>query len=553
MPNAIKYSATSETRSLRSGNFYIGVGDIGKGPTSETGYWNGMVIPNSGYLLVLNKASQGPSYHTANSDSELISIVNQHSGNSYTTVSQCFSWAAGQSTAMIMNKNYPSIVTDSLGLALDGGFVSSYPKTGSTWYDVSTSSLNVTGCQFGDDNGDYTLLSNTNDAQTSSSNLLNTDYHSIQIIIQFKGSASYPNGWTGGWEQFIGYYSAGSDRSPGIWRFPDSRTIHWTYNPGNTSVNFGMDVNQTQFSLDRNFHVCMVKDGGTGIAYVNGVAVLTSGVVNPKVAGDSVFRFYDYYTADLLDIKSCFVYKKALSQDEVLQNYYLGPIITSGLTLALDPGTPCCNDTSTTITDLTQNQWVWNYEDTVTRSQDFGGILRLNSGRIYRDSISWYGNYTFSFWVKIVGSPASGNFYTESFRGSGGCARVYSTMNSNGTFSYNIWDNSSIATFGTGSRSVTTTTNVQDGNWHQITCVWSNGSSNRSRGVYVFVNGVQEGYQDMIGNDGSYASMHLGGAFGCVGTYTFNCYLGPVQQYSNIALNDGQIRHNYHAQITRFK
>ena len=35
----------------------------------------------------------------------------------------------------------------------------------------------------------------------------------------------------------------------------------------------------------------MVKDGGTGIAYVNGVAVLTTGVVNPKVAGDSVFRF----------------------------------------------------------------------------------------------------------------------------------------------------------------------------------------------------------------------------------------------------------------------
>lgn len=553
MPNSIKYSATSESRSLRSGNFYLGVGDVGKGPTSETGFWNGMTIPNSGYLVVINKASGGPSIHTAKSDSELVSIVNMHSGNSYTTVSQCFSWAAGQSTAMIMNKNYPSIVTDSLGLALDGGFVSSYPETGSTWYDVSTNSLNVTGCQFGEDNGDYTLLSNTNDAQTASSNLLNTDFHSIQIVIQFKGSASYPNGWTGGWEQFIGYYSAGSDRSPGIWRFPDSRTIHWTYNPGNTSVNFGMDTNQTQFSLDRNFHVCMVKDGGTGIAYVNGVAVLSSGVVNPKVAGDSVFRFYDYYTADLLDIKSCFVYRKALSQAEVLQNYYLGPIITSGLTLALDPGTPCCNDTSTTITDLTQNQWVWNYEDTVTRSQDFGGTLRLNSGRIYRDSIYWYGNYTFSFWVKMVGAPTYGNFYTESFRGSGGCARVYSTMNANGTFSYNIWDNSSISTFGTGSRSVTTTTNVQDGNWHQITCVWSNGSSNRSRGVYVFVNGVQEGYQDMIGNDGSYASMHLGGSFGCVGTNSYNCYLGPVHQYSNIALNDGQIRENYHAQINRFK
>jgi hypothetical protein len=220
--------------------------------------------------------------------------------------------------------------------------------------------------------------------------------------------------------------------------------------------------------------------------------------------------------------------------------------------MSLDPGTPCCNTTSTTITDLTTNQYVWNYEGTVTRSQHFGGTLRLNSGRITRDSISWYGNYTFSFWVKMV-STLDGYFYTENFRGEGGCARIYSTMNSNGTFSYNVWDNSSVATFGTGSRSVSTTTNVQDGNWHQITCIWSNGSSNRARGLYVFVNGVQEGYQDMIGNDGAYASMHLGGSFGCVGTFASNSYIGPVQQYSYVALNDGQVRQNYNAHFTRFK
>jgi len=552
VPNAIKYSATTETRSLRSGNFYLGVGDISKGTTAQSGFWNGLPIPDDGYLVYVNKASGGPSIHTARSESELISIINKLAGASYTTIAECFSWAAGQTTTMILNKNFPSIVTDSLGLALDCGFVPSYPETGSTWFDCSTNELDVSGGQFSTVNGDFALLSNTNDAQTASSNLLNTDYHSIQLVLQFKGSATYPNGWTGGWEQFIGYYSAGSDRSPGIWRFPDSRTIHWTYNPGNTYVNFGMDTNQTQFTLNRNFHVCMVKDGGTGTAYVNGVAVLSTGVVNPKVEGDSVFRFFDYYTADLMDIKGCFVYRKALSQSEILQNYYLGPIVTSNLTLALDAGTPCCNNTSTTITDLTTNQFVWNYEETVTRSQDFGGTLRLSNGRIYRDSIAWYGNYSISFWVKMI-SVQSGNFYTESFRGSGGCARVYSTMNSNGTFSYNIWDNSSVSTFGTGSRSVTTTTNVQDGNWHQITCIWSNGSSNRSRGLYVFVNGEQEAYQDMIGNDGSYASMHLGGAFGCVGTSSFNCYLGTVQQYSYVALSDGEVRQNYNAHFTRFK
>jgi len=57
----------------------------------------------------------------------------------------------------------------------------------------------------------------------------------------------------------------------------------------------------------------------------------------------------------------------------------------------------------------------------------------------------------------------------------------------------------------------------------------------------------------MIGNDGSYASMHLGGSAGCVGTYAFNCYLGSVQQYSGVAFNDGQVRQNYNAHFTRFK
>jgi hypothetical protein len=42
MPNAIKYNLSSETLALKKGNFYIGTGDVGKGPTSTTGYYNGI-------------------------------------------------------------------------------------------------------------------------------------------------------------------------------------------------------------------------------------------------------------------------------------------------------------------------------------------------------------------------------------------------------------------------------------------------------------------------------------------------------------------------------
>jgi hypothetical protein len=180
------------------------------------------------------------------------------------------------------------------------------------------------------------------------------------------------------------------------------------------------------------------------------------------------------------------------------------------------------------------------------------GYKTLSNSRVKR-FLGWYGNYTISFWIKMVDLSFSGYFYTESNRGPSGCARVYSYINSNGTFTYNVWDNSSFGTFGTGNFAVTTTTNVRDGNWHQITCIWSNGNSNRTRGIYVYCDGVQEAYTDMIGNDGSYASMHLGGASGCVGEVASNSYLGPILQYNNVALTNNQVQQNYNAHAGRFR
>ena len=60
MPNPIKYSASAQTLALKKGNFWIGTGDVGKGPTSTTDYYNGITPPAGGYTIYLNKASGGP-------------------------------------------------------------------------------------------------------------------------------------------------------------------------------------------------------------------------------------------------------------------------------------------------------------------------------------------------------------------------------------------------------------------------------------------------------------------------------------------------------------
>ena len=57
MPNTIKYSTTGDTLSLRKGNWFIGVGDTSKGPTSSTGHWAAINPPSGGYTIYENKVA----------------------------------------------------------------------------------------------------------------------------------------------------------------------------------------------------------------------------------------------------------------------------------------------------------------------------------------------------------------------------------------------------------------------------------------------------------------------------------------------------------------
>ena len=142
MPNSIKYSTDSQTLALKKGNFYIGTGDVDKGPTSTTGYWNGITPPVGGYTIYLNKASGGPSIYVASNDTQLISLTNRIAGSSYSTVAECLTYFVGQTDKMVFNIDYPPIVTNGLTANLDVTCVASYPNTNTTWYDLSTSTNN---------------------------------------------------------------------------------------------------------------------------------------------------------------------------------------------------------------------------------------------------------------------------------------------------------------------------------------------------------------------------------------------------------------------------
>jgi hypothetical protein len=174
MPNAIKYNVSAETLALKKGNFWIGTGDVGKGPTSSTGYYNGITPPSGGYTIYLNKETGGPSIYVASNDSQLISLTNTIANQSYTTANECLVYFAGQTDKLCVNRDLDSIITSGLTFYIDGSIVSSLPKSGSTVYDMCSFKSNdftlINGAQYDSTNGGTMYLDGTDDYIISTKN-----------------------------------------------------------------------------------------------------------------------------------------------------------------------------------------------------------------------------------------------------------------------------------------------------------------------------------------------------------------------------------------------
>jgi hypothetical protein len=172
MSNVVKYNESLESETIRTGNFWIGVGDVGKGPTDITGFWNGVKPPNNGYTVYLNKPNNGPSIYQCFNDAELIETTNIISNNNFTTIFECFHYYQSQTDKFCVDKDYVTIVTKGLFFNLDASFIPSYPRSGNIWYDISkfnliseingaTFSTEFEGCLVFDGIDDYVVISPT--------------------------------------------------------------------------------------------------------------------------------------------------------------------------------------------------------------------------------------------------------------------------------------------------------------------------------------------------------------------------------------------------------
>ena len=100
--NHFKFGASGINSATRGG-FSVGVkGGADYGPTSQTGFWNGVKPPVGGYTIYVDKASQGPSIHVAYNDTECIKML-LHMGATGTTISDVLSWASTQSNMVVLS------------------------------------------------------------------------------------------------------------------------------------------------------------------------------------------------------------------------------------------------------------------------------------------------------------------------------------------------------------------------------------------------------------------------------------------------------------------
>lgn len=328
MPNSIKYDANTQSQALKKGNFWIGTGDVGKGPSSSTGYFDGVTPGSNQYIIYYNKSGSNRIYYCANGD-QVYTITNRLKGQSFTTLESALAYIATQSDMLCTNINYPPIVTNGLVMNFDAAFVPSYPLSGTSMYNNTYSATTATlynGISWADYGvGGAFLFDGIDDAITLNYSFTDFSFVGEPFSLCVWARKTQTNPQTRVVQRGIG-------GGGGYWGFGFTNGTQISFFIGNNSTG------TTQFStsniISNNtwyYLVSTYDNNGTAKLYLNGVDVTGTPVTLVNVTPPSYFICYnlglynctiggykEYYKGYIAQHSS---YNRVLSPAEVLQNY----------------------------------------------------------------------------------------------------------------------------------------------------------------------------------------------------------------------------------------
>jgi len=402
MANIVKYNLSTSPNSIQSGNFNIGVSNT---PTDLTGFYNGICPINRGYTIYIDKASNGPSIYAPKDDEELIGITNRLGGN-VTTAGEALVWITSQSNMTVLNSNYPPILTSGITLNLDASFVSSYPTTGTTWYDLSGNDYSgaTTNSNISYDNripGALTLSDGGYiegiGASSSFSFIQNTGVFTISALVKPEEQTTEGELMSNYRERGQGFFLGCGGTSSGILDFRIDNL-----NGGGYVVN-----NQLQdFFLDDSWVLITIVGDGSNIKYYkNGVLFSTSGALGTFGTGNSQRNLYVGFSNVYIEkywigkISQILIYNRTLSSQEVLQNYnaILNKFIPrDNLILSLDAqNTNLYATSATTAYDVSGNDYNGTLTNGVQYVANGDGSWRFDNVNDFIDNVGTTSSFSF--------------------------------------------------------------------------------------------------------------------------------------------------------------
>ncbi len=554
IPNKIKYTSgitTSDTIKVK--NFGIGMVDGGRyGPTSETNFWMGISPSTSGYTIYGNKEVLGPVIYGPQNDAELIEFAKKIVNPNITNVGQALlGFITGATDAICVNRDYESIVTSGLVMNLDAGYTPSYPRTGTTWYDLSYSGNNgtlINGPTYSNVSGGTLVFDGVDDyvnCAASSSLDLNSDL-TINIWVY---STKIMNG--------VGVVTKGplsSDYDYMLYITANSSLV--TFYKKN-SLGVAESMGFLSSLVNRWVNICFTKQGTAIRSYENATQKTTAtfSTSDIRITSNSLKIGNGWSSAYGGNIPIVQIYNRALTATEVLKNYqeqfprFLGEnIVTNGLALYLDAGYGTSYPTTgTTWYDVSG----YNNNATLVNGPSFNSG---NGGSIVFDGTDDYGftsattslgnSNTVCAFIKLNGLQTNSS-------GAGLSGGTIYTSTANGVDNYLGISGNKLYLFATEIADVnnfgligTTSLDTSNSVWYYVTSV-INGNT-----ATIYINGVLEA---TVTQSFIIASWSGNGFIGCRTTTTrlLKGSIANISVYSR-ALTQSEILQNFNAQKSRF-
>jgi hypothetical protein len=278
-----------------------------------------------------------PSYN--NSSANIVYAANTLPGSprNFTTTASAYNWAVTNNFFINNSDNpIPRIDADGMVLYLDARQASSYPQTGSIWYDVSgyNNSGSLTNGPIFNTNGAIMFDGVDDFVSVATNTILNLTQTGGAVGVWFKTSTPATGSLKGNLVAKTDTYVEG------YWLTKYNSTLRMSLFGASGGGFIEMIGNKN--IVDNRWHYTIATWNSSQLSlYIDGLLdktesynfAFTTTPIRPLYIGRQNNAGELFFSGSIAIVQ---VYNKTLSQAEILQNYYQAPIVTNGLVMAVD-------------------------------------------------------------------------------------------------------------------------------------------------------------------------------------------------------------------------